>query len=91
MLSTIGSREFNQHPSKAQKQATTAPVFITTHGMMSHVLISYDEYRRLTGRLQNALEALSPAAELAAKLEGVELEIPPRSTAQRPPVDFGED
>ena len=67
------------------------PVFITTHGKMSHVLISYDEYRRLTGRLQNALEALSPAAELAAKLEGVELEIPPRSTAQRPPVDFGED
>ncbi|MDO4879298.1 MAG: type II toxin-antitoxin system Phd/YefM family antitoxin [Neisseria sp.] len=89
MLHTIGSREFNQHPSRAQKQAAISPVFITTRGKMSHVLISYEEYRRLAGSPKNALEALQSLD--APDVSEIDLPIPPRSTAQRPPVDFGEE
>ena len=39
---------------------------------------------------QIALEALTPPPELAAALNDIELEIPPRSKAQRRPVDFEE-
>ncbi|HGO7995575.1 TPA: type II toxin-antitoxin system prevent-host-death family antitoxin [Neisseria meningitidis] len=91
MLNTVSSREFNQYPSQTQKKAAKSPVFITTRGKPSYVLISYAEYRKLTGKPQSALEALTANAELAAKLESIDFEIPPRSTAQRPPVDFGED
>ncbi|MFC0034387.1 hypothetical protein [Cardiobacterium valvarum] len=39
---------------------------------------------------KTALEALTPPPELAAALNDIELEIPPRSKAQRRPVDFEE-
>ena len=46
---TVSSREFNQDTSRAKKAAKLGPVFITDRGQPAHVLLSIDEYRKLTG------------------------------------------
>ncbi|EYD75327.1 VapB protein (antitoxin to VapC) [Rubellimicrobium mesophilum DSM 19309] len=46
---TMTSREFNQDAARAKRAATEGPVFITDRGRPAHVLLSIDEYRRLTG------------------------------------------
>ncbi|WP_299969332.1 type II toxin-antitoxin system Phd/YefM family antitoxin [uncultured Roseobacter sp.] len=55
----LTSREFNQNVSKAKRDALSGPVFVTDRGQPSHVLLSYDEYRRLTSEPTNIVEALS--------------------------------
>ena len=47
---TLTSREFNQDASGAKKAARRKPVFITDRGRPSHVLMSIEEYQRLTQR-----------------------------------------
>ena len=57
---TFSSRQFNQDSSRAKKIATTdGPVIITDRGSPSHVLLSYDEYQRITGKPRNIIEALA--------------------------------
>lgn len=59
-MTTLSSREFNQDTSRAKKAASEGPVFITDRGKPAHVLLSIDEYRRLSnGRPKTLLEALS--------------------------------
>lgn len=48
-ITTLSSREFNQDASRAKKAANTGPVFITDRGQAAHVLLSIDDYRKLTG------------------------------------------
>jgi prevent-host-death family protein len=60
-MTTITSREFNRDASRAKKAANSGPVFITDRGRPAHVLLSIEEYRRLTG------EALMLADALAQK------------------------
>ncbi len=45
---TISSREFNQDVSRAKKAALLGPVVITDRGQPAHVLLSFEDYRRLT-------------------------------------------
>lgn len=59
MITTLSSREFNQDASRAKKAALQGPVFITDRGKPAHVLLSIDEYLRLTGQTQNIVELLS--------------------------------
>ena len=87
-MTTITSSEFNQNSSKAQKAAESAPVFITKRGKLSQVLMSYADYQKLAGNRKSALEALTPPPDIAEAMEDIEFEIPPRSKAQRRPVDF---
>ncbi|QEY24118.1 type II toxin-antitoxin system prevent-host-death family antitoxin [Neisseria animalis] len=84
-MQTFSSREFNQRTSQAQKAAHTAPVFITNRGKPDLVLLSHTEYLRLTGKKQTALDVLNSIESDAADIE---LEIPPRSPAQRRTVEF---
>jgi prevent-host-death family protein len=58
-ITTFTSREFNQDTSRAKKAARDGPVFITDHGEPAHVLLSIDEYRRLTGGRMTLAEALA--------------------------------
>ncbi|PJG83029.1 type II toxin-antitoxin system Phd/YefM family antitoxin [Caviibacterium pharyngocola] len=84
----ITSREFNQHLSKAQKSAMIEPVIITNRGEPAFVLMSYQEYensKKAKPEFKSALEALTPTDPLVGEIE---LEIPPRSKAQRRPVEF---
>ncbi len=39
-IKTVSSREFNQHVSKAKKDAEQGPVVITTRGRPAHVLLN---------------------------------------------------
>lgn len=47
-MTVMSSREFNQDTGKAKKAADSGPVFITDRGRPGHVLLSIEEYRRLT-------------------------------------------
>ena len=48
-LTTLSSREFNQDASKAKKAARSGPVVITDRGRPAHVLLTYEDYKRLSG------------------------------------------
>jgi prevent-host-death family protein len=58
-ITTFTSREFNQDASRAKKATRSGPVFITDRGRPAHVLLSIDEYRRLTGEGQTLADALA--------------------------------
>ncbi len=48
-ITTISSREFNQDAGGAKRAAEKGPVIITDRGRPSHVLLSFEEYRKLAG------------------------------------------
>ena len=56
---TLSRRDFEQDTDRASQAAADGPVFITDHGKPAHVLLSIDEYRRLTGGQRSLAEALS--------------------------------
>jgi prevent-host-death family protein len=58
-MRTIGSREFNQDVSAAKRVARLEPVFVTDRGRPTHVLMSIQEYRRLTGEKENIVDLLA--------------------------------
>lgn len=58
-VTTLTSREFNQDASRAKKCTRTGPVFITDRGRPAHVLLSMEDYRRLTGAQVTLAEALA--------------------------------
>ena len=58
-ITTITSREFNQDVGRAKKAAEDGPVMITDRGRPAHVLLSIDDYRRLTGGAETLAEALA--------------------------------
>jgi len=58
-ITTLSSREFNQYAGRAKKAARLGPVFITDHGRPEHVLLSFEEYRRLTGQGRNIADMLA--------------------------------
>lgn len=60
---TLTSREFNQDTSRAKKAARRGPVFITDRGRPAHVLLSIEEYRRLTGGTMSLAEAVAQPGE----------------------------
>jgi prevent-host-death family protein len=81
-ITTLSSREFNQDSSRAKKAAKEGPVFITDRGKPAHVLLSIEEYRRLTGGHRKIADALAmPGAE------DIEFD-PPRISINSRPVDF---
>lgn len=58
-ITTLSSRIFNQDIGSAKKAAKSGPVFITDRGKPAHVLLSIDDYQRLTGKHRSIVEALS--------------------------------
>lgn len=58
-ITTLSSREFNQDTSRAKKAAAEGPVFITDRGKPAHVLLSIEEYRRITGGHRKIADALA--------------------------------
>lgn len=48
MSTTFSSREFNQDTGRAKKAAADGPVFITDRGRPAHVLLSIEDYRKMT-------------------------------------------
>ena len=76
------SREFNRDSGKAKKAATIGPVIITDRGKPEHVLLSYEEFKKLSG-------AKKTIGELLAMPEGADLDIEfPRIRDYPREVDF---
>ena len=57
-ITTISSREFNQDTSSAKKAALQGPVIITDRGKPAHVLLSIEEYEKLTGTNASIVDLL---------------------------------
>lgn len=57
-ITTISSREFNQDTSGAKKATRQGPVIITDRGKPAHVLLSMEEYQKLTGISSTIVEML---------------------------------
>lgn len=58
-VTTVSSREFNQDVGGAKRAAANGPVVITDRGQPAHVLLTFEEYRRLRGDEPTLLDALS--------------------------------
>ena len=58
-MKRVTSREFNQDVSRAKRLALVEPVFVTDRGRASHVLISIDAWRQLSGERENMTQLLA--------------------------------
>lgn len=58
-ITSLSSRELNHDVSKAKKAAQNGPVIITDRGKPSHVLMTYSEFERLSGKRRNLVDALA--------------------------------
>lgn len=81
-ITTLSSREFNQGASEAKRAANKGPVFITDRGKPAHVLLTFEDYQRLTKQRRNIADALAMPGIAEIEFE------PPRVTIQSQPVDF---
>ena len=66
-ITTLSSREFNQDSGKAKRASRRGPVIITDRGKPAHVLLSIEEYERITAKAESIADAL--AMPEAADLE----------------------
>lgn len=78
-ITTISSRQFNQDASGAKNASRNGPVIITDRGRPAHVLLTIEEYRRITGGGCKIADLLAMPG-----IEEVELEIPRRDELARP-------
>ncbi|MDB5433107.1 MAG: type toxin-antitoxin system Phd/YefM family antitoxin [Caulobacter sp.] len=62
-ITTLSSRQFNQDASRAKKAAQDGPVFITDRGRPAHVLLTIEEYRRLSGEPLSLARALAQPSD----------------------------
>jgi prevent-host-death family protein len=67
-MKVITSRDFNQDVSQAKRAARIEPVFVTDRGRPTHVLMSVEAYRKLTGQAETIVDLLAIAAPAAADL-----------------------
>jgi prevent-host-death family protein len=78
-MTKISSRELNQDISGAKNAAKNGPVIITDRGRPAHVLLTFEEYRRITGGGRKIADLLAMPG-----VEDAELEIPGRDELPRP-------
>lgn len=78
-ITTLSSREFNQDTSRAKKAAKNGPVFITDRGKPAHVLLSIEDYQRITGSRRKIADLLAMPG-----IEDVEFQIPQLRDLARP-------
>src|SRR5262249_8306819 len=81
-ITTLSSRDFQQNASQPQRAAQRVPVSTTSRGKPVHVLLSIEEYRRITGKRRSIVEALAMPG-----LADIEVEFP-RSRELPRPAEF---
>lgn len=82
-ITTISSREFNQDTSGAKKAAKKGPVFITDRGRPAHVLLTIEEYQKITGNHGSIIDMLAMPG-----VEEIEFEPPHLSGDFQRPADL---
>lgn len=78
-ITTLSSREFNQHASDAKKAANNGLVFITDRGRPAHALLSIEGYQRITGKRQNIADLLAMPG-----IEDIKFDIPQMRDIAKP-------
>ncbi|MEJ2427253.1 MAG: type II toxin-antitoxin system Phd/YefM family antitoxin [Candidatus Thiodiazotropha sp.] len=78
-ITTLSSRDLNQDVSRAKKAAKNGPVFITDRGKPAHVLLSIEEYQRLTDQHKSLAEVLAMPG-----IADIEVEFPQSRELPRP-------
>jgi prevent-host-death family protein len=78
-ITTLSSRELNQDVTRAKKATRDGPVFITDRGRPAHVLLSFEEYQRLTQQRRNIADALAMPG-----IEDIEFDPQPANITTRP-------
>ena len=78
-ITTVSSRQFNQDSSGARKAAAAGPVIITDRGRPAHVLLTFDQYKKLTGGRTKIADLLAMPG-----IADIELEIPSLRDVPRP-------
>jgi len=58
-MKVVSSRDFNQDVSHAKRAARIEPVFITDRGKPTHVLMSIENFRHLTGQTETIVDLLA--------------------------------
>lgn len=72
-ITTISTHQLDQDTSAAKRSAADGPVFITDHGRPAHVLLTIEEFRKLTRNGPSIVDML-------AMPEAADIEFdPPRS------------
>jgi prevent-host-death family protein len=77
-ITTLSSRELNHDVSSAKKAAQDGPVVITDRGKPSHVLMTYDEFCRLSGKRRSLTQALAMPGLSDIEFDPPRVEIAPR-------------
>lgn len=81
-ITTLSSRELNQDVTRAKKATRNGPVFITDRSKPAHVLLSFEDYQRLTKQRRNIADALAMPGAADIEFE------PPRVTIGARPADL---
>lgn len=81
-ITTLSSREFNQDASRAKKAANNGPVYITDRGRQTHVLLTVEEFQRISGQSASIIDMLA-----MPETEDFEFE-PPRAHDIYRPADL---
>lgn len=81
-ITTLSSRDFNQDTSRAKKAASEGPVFITDRGKPAHVLLTIEEYLRLSKSNRKIAEILAMPEQ-----EDIEFD-PPKASIGFKRIDF---
>lgn len=77
------SRDFNQDTGGAKPAANDGPVYITDRGRPSHVLLTFEDYQRLSANTATIVERLAHPSGV----EAVEFHAP--KSGDRPsPAEF---
>ncbi len=76
IVTTFSSREFNRDVTRAKKAARNGPVFITDRGRPAHVLLSVEDYRRLTGAQASIVDLLAMPDDVEIEFESPHLHGP---------------
>lgn len=76
----LTSREFNQDTGGAKKAAQAGPVYITDRGRPSHVLLTFEDYQRLSGNRPTIVDLLGRPPGI----EDVEFHAPTSSDVAKP-------
>ncbi|MDN5938558.1 MAG: type II toxin-antitoxin system Phd/YefM family antitoxin [Salinisphaera sp.] len=58
-ITSLSSRELNHNIGRAKRATQGGPVIITDRGKPAHVLLSYEQYQKLSGTRRTLAEALA--------------------------------
>ncbi|MDC9728993.1 MAG: type II toxin-antitoxin system Phd/YefM family antitoxin [Methyloprofundus sp.] len=83
-IQTVSSRVFNQDPTAVKRAALLSPVQITERGKVSHVLVSIEQYQKLTDSSENIVDLLAMPMG-----SNIDFEPPKCNGSSIKPVEFG--